>query len=71
MNKFFTAVAIILEHFIRNISNYLLFIGIFIVVYYIYIKHGFDSALLSVGITFIGTSIVNELNKIHKPQKRY
>lgn len=72
MNKTLIALGIVLSHLMRNISNYLLCIGLFLVIYYIYIEYGFNSALLSVGIISILTSMVNELNKLNsKPQRKY
>lgn len=72
MNKTLVAIGMILSHLVRNISNYLLCIGLFLVVYYIKIEYGFNSALLSVGVISILTSIINELNKINnKPQRKY
>lgn len=69
MNKVLIALGIIISHLIKNLSNYLLFIGLFLVIYYIYTQFGFDSTLLSIGILCILTSIINELNK--KPQRKY
>ena len=72
MNKTLVAIGMIFSHLVRNISNYLLCIGLFLVVYYIKIEYGFNSALLSVGVISILTSIINELNKINnKPQRKY
>lgn len=72
MNKTLIAIGIVLSHLIRNISNYLLCIGLFLVIYYIYVEYGFNSALLTVGIVSILMSMVNELNKLNnKPQRKY
>lgn len=72
MNKTLIAISIVLSHLIRNISNYLLCIGLFLVIYYIYVEYGFNSALLTVGIVSILMSMVNELNKLNnKPQRKY
>lgn len=72
MNKTLIALSMIFSHLFRNLSNYLLLIGILLVIHYIYIVHGFNSCLLSVGIVCIATSVINELNKINnKPQRRY
>ena len=71
MNKTLIAIGIVLSHLIRNISNYLLCIGLFLVIYYIYVEYGFNSALLTVGIVSILMSMDNELNKLNnKPQRK-
>ena len=70
MMKVLIALKIIMNHLLNNISNYLLFIGICLILNYIKNKYGTDTALLGVGIVLILTSLVNELNKIPKTQQR-
>ena len=72
MNKILFAISVILSHLFKNLSNYLLFLGISLVLYYTYVEYGFYSCLLSVGIISILASIVIELNKLNnKPQRKY
>ena len=70
MMKVLIALKIIMNHLLNNISNYLLFIGICLILNYIKNKYGTDTALLGVGIVLILTSLVNELNKLPKTQQR-
>lgn len=72
MKSTLMAIMIIKNHLMKNLNNYLLLIGICLILNYIKIKHGIDTALLGVGVVLIGTSLVNEANKLNKqPQRRY
>lgn len=51
------------EHFIRNIADYLLFFGVFLILIFIYIAFGLSFTILGLGLTFIILSVVITLNK--------
>ena len=63
MNYILNAIAIILEHLYKNISNYLLTLGLAIVLFFIKVNFGFMPFVLSVGILLILTAIIIELNR--------
>lgn len=53
----------ICDNIARNISNYLLGIGLLLVLLFIYISFGTTYTILSTGILLIITSVLVELNK--------
>ena len=72
MNKVVIAFISVVQHFIKNISNYSLFAGLALVLNFVFKKYGIDIVLLSVGVLLIATSFVLEINNINgKKNKRY
>ncbi len=63
MNKVVKALAITLQHLIKNLSNYCLFIGMIFVLNYVKITYGTPTLILSIGVVLILASLVMELNK--------
>ncbi len=57
--------ALFLEHIYNNITNYLLLVGLFLILLYIYIIYGIPSTILGVGIVSILIAVIVELNKIN------
>lgn len=66
MNKVVQALVLILQHLVKNFSNYCLFIGLVCILYFIKITYGVPTTILSVGIVAVITSLVIELNKNKK-----
>ena len=72
MSYILNAIAIILEHLYKNISNYLLTLGLAIVLFFIKVNFGLMPFILCVGILLILTAIIIELNRsIPKKKGRY
>lgn len=70
MNKFVNAFVALIQHFVKNFSNYSLLAGLLLVVNFIFKKYGVDTGLLSVGILLLITSFVLEVNNINNKGKR-
>jgi len=71
MNKTVKALMIVVQHLIRNLSNYCLFIGIVFILNYIKITYGVPTAILAVGTLLVLASFIMELNKQKSNTKRY
>ena len=72
MNSFVNALASIIQHIFKNISNYGLLVGLLLVVNFIFKKYGSDVGLLSIGVLLILSSFVLEINNINnKGRKKY
>lgn len=70
MNKFVNAFAALVQHFIKNFSNYSLLAGLLLVVNFIFKKYGVDTGLLSIGVLLLITSFVSEINNINNKGRR-
>lgn len=63
MKGILEAFILLLKHIYDNITNYLLVIGLSLILIYIYIIYGIPFTILGIGIVLILISIVIELNK--------
>lgn len=70
MNKFVNAFVALVQHFIKNFSNYSLLAGLLLVVNFIFKKYGVDTGLLSIGVLLLITSFVSEINNINNKGRR-
>lgn len=71
MKNVLNALSVILLHIYRNFSNYCLAIGISLILYFVLVTFGVTDTLLVMGILFVITAFVNELNKSSRGSKRY
>lgn len=71
MNKLLMALAMLIKHIVKNVSNYSLFLGIIFILYFIGNKYGGQTLILSVGVLLVAISIVIEVNKPKKQKKYY
>ena len=65
MKGILEAFILLLKHIYDNITNYLLLVGLFLILLYIYIIYGIPSTILGVGIVSILIAVIVELNKIN------
>lgn len=70
MNKVVQALILILQHLVKNFSNYCLFIGILFILSFIKIEYGVPTTILSIGVISVLTSLVIELNKKNNSKNR-
>lgn len=70
MNNFANAFIVIVQHVIKNITNYCLLAGLLLVINFIFKEYGTDIGLLSIGILLILSSFVLEVNKISNKGKK-
>lgn len=66
MSKLIQAMRTIIQHLIRNFSNYCFSVGLLCILYYIYVTYGTPTLILSVGVISVLTSFVIELNNSKK-----
>lgn len=66
MNKLIIAVKMIVQHLIKNFSNYCLSVGLLCILYYIQVTYGTPTTILSVGVLSVLTSFVIEINNNKK-----
>lgn len=71
MKNVLNALSVILLHIHRNFSNYCLAIGILSILYFVLVTFGITDTILVMGILFVVTAFVNELNKSSRGSKRY
>lgn len=71
MNKLLTALAMLIKHIVKNVSNYSLFLGILFILYFIGNEYGVQTLILSIGVLLVAVSIVIEVNKPKKQKKYY
>lgn len=66
MNNFVKAIISIIQHFVRNFSDYALLSGLLLILGYVFKKYGTDVGFLSIGVLLLITSFTLEINKVTK-----
>lgn len=66
MSKVLIALMTIIQHLIKNFSNYCLAVGLLCILYYIKVTYGTPTLILSVGVVSVLTSFVIEINNSKK-----
>lgn len=63
MESIILTIAILTKHLMKNLSNYLLLSGVFLIYRYICVTYGIETLLLALGVLFIALSIILEISK--------
>lgn len=70
MKMLMIALTKMMPHLNKNISNYCLFTGLFLVLRFIFVKYGIENLLLTIAILLILLSFIIEISR-KKPKKFY
>ena len=71
MKNILNALSVIFSHIYKNFSNYCLTLGILAIIYFVFVTYGFSNTVLLIGVMLVLTSIVSELNRSSRGNKRY